>query len=721
MSAAPRRRWRMTRRGFLIGAGALGGGLVIGVAAGLPALRLAMADQMAEAFTPRDISADPLLWFGLMPDGRLQLTVTKVEMGQGAHTALAQIVADELDLPWGQVDIVQVGSVGPLTDPYGTSNSNTVSSLFMPLREAAAGMREMLREAAAASLGVAADELRAEAGSFLVAADPARRVSYGELAGAQAEWRAPAEPPAPKDPRDFTLIGQPLPRTDLPAKIRGEAIFGYDARAAGMAYGAAARPPTIGARLRRAGAGTAMQQPGVLKVVIRDGFAGVVASSRAAAAAGVQALELAWDAPQPYSSAAIEAMVQADGPGGSPIQSAGSAWLHLVGPRLVAAEYRTPMAAHAPLEPQAALVDVRPDRVIAQVSTQSAAQVAQSVAAAIGRDPATVSLTPTFLGGGFGRKLVSEAAIEAAILSDAAGLPVHVGWDRTEEFRNGYVRPPTHSLLRGALDAAGRIVAIEHLQASGDVTFGFFPRSFQLLVGSDFGAWRGARIIYNVPNITVSAKRYALPVPTGSWRGLGLLPNTFAVESFLDELAHAAGIDPLAFRLRHLGDDPLGRRMAAVLQRAAERADWGGRRGDGRALGIACCVDVGTVVAEVAEVSAEAGQIRVHNVWAAIDPGLPINPDGVAAQTESAIVMGLSSALKERLTIRDGQIEAGNFDRYPILTMAETPNIEVDVLRSGDMPLGVGEPPIGPIAAAVANALFALTGRRLRELPLSLV
>jgi isoquinoline 1-oxidoreductase beta subunit len=463
-----------------------------------------------------------------------------------------------------------------------------------------------------------------------------------------------------------------------------------------------------------------MEQPGVTKVVIKDGFAGVVGESRAAAFAGVMALDLEWDAGAPLQSTEIEAMVQA-GPGGSPVQSVGSAWLRLIGPQVIRAEYRTPMATHAPLEPQAALVDVRPDRVIAMVSTQSAVQVAQAVASTIGRDASTVSLIPTFLGGGFGRKLVSEAAVEAAILSEAAGVPVHVGWNRTEEFQNGYVRPPTHSILSASLDDSGQIVAIDHSQASGDVLFPFFPRSFQLLVNSDFGAWRGARITYNVPNISVSAKRYQLPIHTGSWRGLGLLPNTFALESFIDELAHAAGADPLAFRLRHLGDDDFGRRMRAVLQSAADRSGWGTPAPAGRARGIACCYDSGTVVAEVAEVSVvDGGAIRVHKVWAAVDPGLPINSDGVAAQTEGAITMGLSSTLKERLIIKDGKVEPGNFDRYPLLSMAEAPEIDVAVLRSGDVPFGMGEPPIGPIAAAVANAAFALTGKRLRELPLSL-
>lgn len=719
MSQPPPRRWRVSRRGFLIGAGVVGGGLALGAALGLPALRLALADAFEGAAPPTIVTTDPLLWFDIAPDGRVRLAVPKTEMGQGVHTALAQIAAEELELAWEQIEVVQSGSLGPVTDSFGTNASNSVSSLFAPLRETAATLRELLRAEAAERLGVAPAALSAAAGAFFVTAEPQRRLSYGELATGAAAREVPPEPPPLKPGAAWTLIGASLPRVDLPAKIRGAAIYGYDARVEGMLFGAVARPPSLGATLRRAAPGDAAARPGVVAVVIERDFAGVVAESRAAAAAAVRALDLEWIERPPLQQEQIDALVRAAPGRGVAVQRAGDTAAVLRGARVITAEYRTPMAAHAHLEPQAALVDARPDRVRAWVSTQYAAGTAQAIARALGRNPRSVEVIPTYLGGGFGRRMISEVAVEAARLSAAAGRPVHVGWSRAEEFQHGFVRPPTHHVLRAALGPDGRIAAIEHSQASGDVIFPFVPAPVGAFFGADFGAWRGARITYAVPNITVTSERVALPVPTGAWRGLGLLANIFAIESFIDELAHAAGADPLAFRIAHASDDERGRRLRAVLAEVAERSGWGGPVPAGRARGLACAIDAGTVVAHVAEVSREPeGGIRVHRVWAVVDPGLPINPDGVAAQTEGNICMGLSSVLFERLSVRNGRFAADNFGAYPVLSMRDAPAIEVTVLRSGDVPYGVGEPPMGPIGAAVANAVFALTGERRRELPL---
>jgi isoquinoline 1-oxidoreductase beta subunit len=715
------RRWRVSRRGFLIGAGIVGGGLALGAAFGLPAMRLAVADALESGGgPPASFTDDPQLWFVITPAGQVRLAVPKVEMGQGVHTALAQIAADELELAWEQIEVVQSGSLGPVVDGGGTSASNSVSSLFTPLRETAATLRELLRAEAAAQLGVAPGELTAAAGAMFVSASPERRLSYGELATGAAARQVPEEPPPLKPAAEWRIIGTSVPRVDLPAKIRGAATYGYDARAEGMLYGAVARPPTLGATLRRSAPGGAAGMPGVVTVVAERSFAGVVAESRSAAFAAVGAMELEWSEGPPLQQEQIEAMVRAAPGRGVVIQREGDGAGALRGAGVITAEYRTPMAAHAHLEPQAALVDVRPDRVVAQVSTQSPVATAEAIARALGRKPETVEVVPTYLGGGFGRRIATDVAVEAARLSAAAGKPVHVGWTRTEEFRYGFVRPPTHHVLRATLGPGGRIAALEHSQASGDVLFPFFPAPLRFVFGADLGAWRGARITYAIPHISVTAERAALPLATGSWRGLGLLANVFAVESFIDELAYAAGADPLTFRADNAGDDERGTRVRAVLVAAAERSGWGGPAPAGRARGVACSIDAGTAAAHVAEVSLKPeGGVRVHQVWAAIDPGLPINPDGVAAQTEGNITMGLSSALFERLTVRDGRIEAGNFGDYPLLSMRDAPAIDVDVLRSGDVPHGVGEPPMGPIAAAVANAVFALTGKRLRELPLT--
>jgi isoquinoline 1-oxidoreductase beta subunit len=296
-----------------------------------------------------------------------------------------------------------------------------------------------------------------------------------------------------------------------------------------------------------------------------------------------------------------------------------------------------------------------------------------------------------------------------------------VGWNRTEDMRYGFFRPSTHHVLKGRLDGNGRIQALQHEIASGDVLFSFFPGIAAAIVGADFGAYRGARLAYDgIPNRQMVSYRTPLPVPTGPWRGLGLLASTFAIESFMDEMAYAAGLDPLQFRLNHLTNSELSNRFRNALETVAEMANWGGNLPEGHAHGLAINVDAQTVVAQIAEVSVENDQIRVHDVFCAMDPGFVINPDGATAQAQGAIVMGLSSTFFEEITVKEGVIEASNFGQYPLLTLKETPDIHVQLLQSGLEPFGIGEPPIGPIAAAVGNAVFAQTGQRLTRLPMRL-
>ena len=455
-------------------------------------------------------------------------------------------------------------------------------------------------------------------------------------------------------------------------------------------------------------------------MVLEDDFAGIVATSRTKAWKALEKLELEWEGGLDADQTELERLVTVGNGERVIIQREGRVGANL-SDEVITAEYRSPMAAHAHLEPQAALVDVQPDKVTALVSTQSPQLVQGELAELLGYSEEEVEVTPAYLGGGFGRKLNVAVALEAARLSRAVGKPVHVGWNRSEEFRSGYLRPPTHSVLRASLDSDGTITAIEHEQASGDVAFPFFPRLAAPILGADFGAWRGATLHYGgIEHRRAVSYRTPLPLRTGWWRGLGLLANTFAVESFMDELARHAGADPLAFRLRHLDNSEEGQRFKKVLQAAADAAGWDTPAPEGRARGIACSTDVGTVVAQVAEVSVEDTQVRVHRVTCAVDPGFIVNPDGVKAQTQGAIVMGLSSTLKEAINVEDGTVAASNFDRYPLLTMAETPELEVVLLESSDTPTGMGEPPIGPVAAATANAVAALTGQRLRTLPLKL-
>lgn len=715
-----KRRWRVSRRGFLIGFGAAGVGLALAIRFGLPYGRTRLAEFLQGSGPPNNIDAPPTAWFEILPDNRIQIYIPKIEMGQGVHTSLGQIAAEELEVDWEQVEVVQATTGRGINDAFGTGASNSVSSLYTPLREAAATMREMLRAEAAVQLGMAADQLSAASGTFSVQGQPDRQITYGALVAGKTDWEVPEEAPALKPASEFKLIGQSIARVDLPDKLKGTAVYGYDARLPNMLYGAVARPRTIEGRLRRAAPGEAPNQNGVVTVIAEDGFAAVAAESRSQAYTGVNALELEWDDGPAWQQAEIEDMVSVGEGTGVVIQQEGDASGNLQGDGVLLAEYRTPMAAHAHLEPQAALVDVQPDKVRAWVSTQSPFSVRGEIAGALDRDEAEVEVIPTYLGGGFGRRLNVKVAVEAARLSQAAGRPVHVGWNRQEEFRNGYLRPPTHHILRARLDSNDRIQAMEHQQASGDVAFVSFPEIAATVLGTDFGAWRGAVLPYGVPHRRTVAWRVKLPVATGWWRGLGLLANIFAIESFIDEAALTANSDPLEFRLNHLPQDETGARMRRVLETVADASGWGTPPPADRARGVAFCIDYNTVVAQVAEVGVEDGQIRVHRVTAVMDPGLVINPDGAGAQVQGNIIMGLSSTLFEQISIRDGIIEAANFDRYPLLTMKETPDISVTLLNSGETPFGVGEPPIGPTAAAVANAVFALTGERVRQLPLRL-
>ena len=375
-----------------------------------------------------------------------------------------------------------------------------------------------------------------------------------------------------------------------------------------------------------------------------------------------------------------------------------------------------------PLEAQAALADVRETGARIWASTQTQSRVQELVSEATGLDQETIEVIPTLLGGGFGRKL-GDVAVEAARLSKGAGAPVHLGWNRSEELRNGFFAPMSHHRLQAVVDPNGRIQAMKHELGSGDILFAFFSPLLTAVFGADIGVSRGARIQYDVPNVETVVWRRKLPVKTGSWRGLGFLPNVFAVESFMDELAHAAGLDPLQFRKINLPDTERGRKMGLVLDAAAASAHWGSALADGRAQGLACGSDYGTSVAAVAEVSIddETGKIRVHHITSAMDCGLVINPDGAKAQMEGNTMWGVSATLLEEVRIENGRIALNNFDTYPLLTMKEAPTVEAILVDTGGQePTGVGEPPIGPIGAAIANAVFSLTGKRLRNMPLTM-
>ncbi|OOV13570.1 molybdopterin cofactor-binding domain-containing protein [Deinococcus sp. LM3] len=711
----------VTRRRVLIGLGSGAGLLVVGVPLALNAGRPAIVNYIEENGTgPQDAPRNPDLWFEVTPAG-VTFFVPKIEMGQGIHTALAQIAAEELEVTPEQLTVRQADTArGYAGGTMFTFGSTSVKALYRPLREAAATLRELLREEAARQLGVPAARLTAAGGSFFVAGSR-ERIGYAQVvAGKQGEWVIPEATPTLKARRDFKRIGRAMPRTDFRDKVLGTATYGYDARLPGMLFGAVARPPRFGARLVSASAGAAGRQPGVVRVVIdlKAGFAGVAAQTRTQARTALSSLELRWEGGTTASSADLDAQIQAGS--GSVLRRRGNVRAALSGGTVVQGEYRTPLAAHAHLEPLAALADVKVGgRIEVWASTQYPQMVIDDLRDVFGKDR-EVLVHPTQLGGGFGRKAGQHAALEAARLSAAVGKPVHVGWTREEDLQHAFYRPPTHHVLRGSVGADGRLRGVEQFTAGGDIIWGQtgIPEFVRDALGFDPGGLLGQFMPYDFPAYRVVNRREALPVPTGYWRGLGVLPNTFALESFMDELAHAAGADPLAFRLRHLGPGEDGRRLRAVLERAAQSAGWGTPVPAGRARGVACCLDLGTASALVAEVSVQGGRVQVHRVTVAADPGLVINPDGARLQVQGSVMMALSSALHEELTVQDGRVVESNFDRYRLLPMRDAPPVEVLLVESGDEPQGMGEPVMGPAAAAVANAVFTLTGERLRTLPL---
>ncbi len=717
-----RRSWRPSRRQFLIGAGLAGGGLALGVLFGVPAARLRIAestDQGGGGFFTQ--SNDPLAWFEVMPDSSVKLFVPKVEMGQGVHTALKQIAVEELGIPWDSLAVLQgTTSTGP-QDSSGTSGSTSVSSSFTPLREAAATLLAMLRSEAAVQLGVPAASLAVQGTGFVTTGGTA--ITFGEIVtNKEGEWEVPEEPAPLKAASSYKTVGESVPRVDIPGKVTGEVVYGYDVKLPGMKFGAVLRPPTIEGKLKSVDTTAASQMPGVVMVVVEDDFAGVVAESRVEAWAAVDAIEAEWDEGKLWQQDELEDLVTVGGPGGVTIQKEGSPDRALGAENVITAEYRTPLLVQTPLEAQAALADIGENGARIWASTQAQSRVQELVADMTGLDQDSIEVVPTYLGGGFGRKL-GDVAVEAARLSAGAGVPVHLGWNRPEELRHGFFAPLSHHRLQAVVETDGRIQAMKHEVGSGDILFAFFPKMLAAVFGADIGVTRGARIEYNSPQVETVVWRRQLPLNTGSWRGLGFLPNVFAIESFIDELAYSTGLDPLEFRLLNLADTERGSKLRAVLGAAAQAANWDSPPPAGRARGLACAHDYGTTVAAVAEVSVdeEMKQFRVHHITSAMDCGLVINPDGAKAQMEGNAMWGVSAALQEEVRVVDGRVALNNFETYPLLTMKQAPTVEAILVDTGGQePTGVGEPPIGPIGAAIANALFLLTGQRLRRMPLKL-
>lgn len=721
MSEDHQKKKSFSRRKFLI-RGAIGTGVLLGATyCSAPFLQRKIAGTANTSVGSYDgPTDDPTIWFEVTADNQLLFHSPKVEMGQGTFTGLAQIAAEELEVGIEQIKVVHASTATGNIDGFGTGGSTSIASLWAPLREIAATMRVMLINAAASQLNVAVTSLSALNG---VVSGGGKSLTYGEIVANVTEWEVP-ETPVLKDVSSYKLVGKPVARVDLEDKVMGAPIFGMDAALPGMLYGAVVRPSHVGATFLGADVSAAEQMPGVVKVVLEKDFVGVVANSYVEAENAKKKIKANWSTERVWQSEDIEAMIRVGQGKPAVIQKEGDAKKLLADGEegVIVSEYYSPIGAHAQLEPCGAVASVEEDKATVIISTQVVGITCKEVADRLGFKEEQVVIQPTFLGGGFGRRLHTPNAMQAAVMSRAVGKPVKSFFNRKEEFQNDTFRPPTHNVMKAKLTADGNIEAIEHNVSSGDVFFGsaLVPRLLQTVVGTDVGAWRGGMIQYHgIPNYRAVSWRVKLPFATSWWRSLGLLANTFAIESFMDELAEKAGKDPVLFRLDHLTDSKADLRLAKVIQRAAEEAGYRNDVSNGRAMGFAASTDANTPCAHVVEVSVEDDEIKVHKVTCVLDPGMVINPDQVRAQCEGSIIMGMSAILHERMTVKDGALYPVIYGAYKMALMRDAPKvINVVLLENDDKPGAVGEPPMGPIGAAIANAVYRLTGERRRRIPL---
>ncbi|MEX0814567.1 MAG: molybdopterin cofactor-binding domain-containing protein, partial [Dongiaceae bacterium] len=521
-----------------------------------------------------------------------------------------------------------------------------------------------------------------------------------------------------KKPAQWTLIGKPTPRLDTPAKVDGSAVFGVDVKLDGLLVGTVMACPVFGGRLRTVDQAPALAVKGVRAVVPLDDAVVVVADGYWPALKGLRALAPEWDegANAAMSSASIRAefMAALDGP--AAVAAAAGDDAALAGAaKQVEAVYEVPFLAHATMEPMNATAHVTADGVEIWAPTQGQGPIQFAVGAALGLEPGQVKVHTTFLGGGFGRRFETDFALQAVLAAKAVGAPVKLIWSREEDIRHDFYRPAAVARLRGGLDAGGRPVAWQARLVCPSIMTRALPDYVK--DGIDPSSVEGAaEMPYRIANRRTEYAMKHTGVPVGFWRSVGNSQNAFFVESFLDEIAHAAGADPLDFRLRLLDEAP---RHRAVLEAAAETAGWGSPPPPGRFRGLALHESFGSIVAEVVEISVGDGKaLSVHKVACAVDCGVVVNPDTVVAQMESGIVYGLTAALFGEITLRDGRVEQGNFDGYEMLRLAQMPEIAVRIVQFGAAIGGIGEPSTPPIAPAVANAIFAATGERVRSLPL---
>jgi isoquinoline 1-oxidoreductase beta subunit len=703
-----------SRRRFLQVGAATGGGLLLG-------LRLPFASGEARAADAEAFAPNAFIRIGR--DGQVALIMPYVEMGQGTYTSISMLIAEELEVDLTQV---RVEHAPPNEKLYGnpllggvqaTGNSNAIRASWQPLRQAGAAARTMLVSAAAKRWNVDQASCRAQSGE-VVHAPTGRSIRYGDLAAEAASMPVP-ESVALKRPQDFKLIGTPAKRLDTPSKVNGTAVFGIDARPPGLKIATLAQSPVFGGRVKSVNDTAAKAVKGVRQIVRLDDAVAVVADHMGAAKKGLAALKIEWDE-GPHARLSTDAIVgeleKATLNPGAVAQTIGDTGKALAGAATkVEATYQVPFLAHATMEPMNCTAHVRPDGCEVWVGSQVMARAQAAAAKAAGLPPDKVVVHNHLIGGGFGRRLEVDGVTRAVEIAKQIDGPVKVVWTREEDIQHDMYRPAWFDRLSAGLDSQGRPVAWSHRFAGSSVTARWAPPFFQN--GLDPDTTEGAiDLVYALPNLHVEYVQVEPPgISTGFWRSVGPSHNVFVTESFMDELAAAAKQDPVAYRLALLDKTP---RAKAVLQLAAEKAGWGQPLPVGVGRGVSLQFVFATYMAQVAEVEvSKNGAVKVRRVVCAVDCGTVVNPDTVVAQVQSGINFGITAALHGAITLKNGRVEQSNFHDYQMLRINEAPAIEVHIVQNSEPPGGMGECGTSAVSAAITNAIYAATGKRLRKLP----
>ena len=705
----------VSRRKFVSVLTAAGGSLLLGYRVG-EGQRVASVAS-APGFAPN-------AFIRIAPDGSITLFMPQAEMGQGTHTSMSMLLAEELEVTPEQVRLEHAPPddklyANPLFGEQITGASSSIRMFYEPLRRAGATARAMLIAAAAASWNVDAASCRAREG-VVTHTPTGRTLSYGALAAKAATVPVP-DKIALKDPKDFTLIGTPAKRPDTPSKVNGTAQYGIDVRLPGMLIATVAASPVLGGKVAGLDDEKAKAVPGVRQIVQLDDAVAVVADHMWAAKQGSAALEIRWeDGPNAKVSTAdvVEGLAKASETAGVTARQDGDPASALAGAaKKVEAVYESPFLAHATMEPMNCTVHVRRDGCEVWTGSQVLSRARAAAAKVTGLPLEKVVVHNHFLGGGFGRRLEVDYVTQAVRIAKQVDAPVKVVWTREEDVQHDVYRPYYYDRFAAGLDAHGKPVAWSHRIVGPSIMARFLPPGFK--DGIDIDAVDGAvQLLYDIPAIQIEYVRHEEPVlNTGFWRGVGVTHNNFVVESFIDELAAVSKQDPVAFRRALLRKSP---RALTVLELAAKEAGWGKPVPRGRGRGVALLFSSwGTYLAQVAEVEVTgSSDVRVRRIVCAVDCGQVVNPDIVKAQIESGVVYGISGALWGEVTLNNGRVEQSNFNNYRVLRMNETPPIDVRLVRNSEAPGGIGEPGTSVTAAALANAVYAATGKRLRKLPL---